>query len=532
MVIPQPKSVLDLCRGGWRPYLCIASAGFLLYLRTLFFDFSYLDDNVLILDNQVFLRQLSNIIPAFRMDIFHILHSSAAYYRPLLTVSFILDAQWGGSSPGAYHLTNLLIHLCASCLVYRFLMALDYGEAAALFWALAFTVHPALTQAVAWIPGRNDSLVALFVLAAFLSLVSFLRTGSPSSALAHLLCFAFGLLTKESAVGLVPMGLFYWAASAKAGRRFRDGALLLSGWGVVLALWLALRQAALRNPIHMAIADMAVAVWRNLPAVIPSVGKMFLPFDLSVLPILRDMSFFYGFVAVAALAGALWASRKKSWPRVVFGLAWFLVFLLPSFIRPNPAIAADFLEHRLYLPMVGVIVLLCETSWLKARAAGLGGLVLAALALGAFVHSRNFEDRMAFWKNAAETSPHSPLAHRNLGAMYYLDGQPSLAEPEYRRALELNPRELMAHNNLGLICMERGLLPEAEKEFLQELAVNPSYDNAFLNLGILRYRQGRGAEAAALWKRALEINPNLLAARRNLAAYEQDRRGLSPRRGH
>jgi len=506
----------------------------LVYLRTLFFGYTYLDDNALVLDNQIFLRHLSNIIPAFGVDVFHVLHSATVYYRPLLTISFILDAQWGGASPGAYHLTNLLIHLCASCLIYRFLTALAYGPEEGLFWSLAFTVHPVLSQAVAWIPGRNDSLLAIFVLAAFISLVGFLRTRKMRLLLGHLSCFALGLLTKESAACVVPLGLCYWASAVEGRGRIRNGMVLLSGWGLVLALWFFLRQSALQNPIHMTMTDMARAVWHNSPAVIPLAGKIFFPLDLSVMPVLRDMSFLYGFAAIGGLSAALWASSKKSWPRVLFGLSWFFLFLWPSFIRPNPAIAAEFLEHRLYLPIVGIIILLCETSWLKdrvvssQRGADLAGLILAALALGAFNHSRNFQDRQSFWSNAVETSPHSPLAHRNLGAMYYLGGQPSLAEPEYRKALELNPLEPMAHNNLGLIYMAQGLLPEAEQEFLRELAINPSYDKAFLNLGDLRYRQGRGGDAAVLWIKALESNPVCSEACRNLADYYKKNKDIAP----
>lgn len=506
------------CIRGQRPYFCIALVGFLLYLRTLFFGYTYLDDNALILDNQNFLRQFSNIIPAFRMDVFQVLHSAAAYYRPLLTASLILDAHFGGVSPGFYHLTNLLIHLCVSCLVYRFLMSLECEKAAALFWALVFTVHPVAAQAVAWIPGRNDSLMAMFVLAALISLTGFFRTGRRGWILAHFLCFAFAIFTKESALGLVPLGLLSWATLTKERRRFRDAAFLLSGWGLTLALWFFLRRAALRHPLQMALADMARSFMGNLPAVVPSAGKIFFPFDLSVFPILRDMSFAYGYAAAGVLAAALWAARKKSWPRTVFGLTWFCLFLLPSF-----AISADFLEHRLYIPMIGVIVIICETRWFEGHVAsskigsGLAGLALVALAVGAFVHSRNFADRLSFWKNAVETSPHSPMAHRNLGAIYYLDGQPNLAEPEYRKALELNPFEQMAHNNLGLIYMHQGRLRDAEEEYRKELAVNPSYDNVFFNYGLLCYAEGRFVDAASLWKKTLEINPDYMDACRNLA---------------
>ena len=102
------------------PCLLIISLGFLIYCQTLFFKFTYLDDNVLILDNYYFLKNITNIFKAFRVDVFYILHASAAYYRPSLIVSFILDAQLGKTHPFIYHFTNLNLHLLASCLLFKF----------------------------------------------------------------------------------------------------------------------------------------------------------------------------------------------------------------------------------------------------------------------------------------------------------------------------------------------------------------------------------------------------------------------------
>ena len=43
--------------------------------------------------------------------------------------------------------------------------------------------------------------------------------------------------------------------------------------------------------------------------------------------------------------------------------------------------------------------------------------------LTSFIYSHKYKDKYAFWESAVVTSPHSPLAHRNLGAMYHLDGK-------------------------------------------------------------------------------------------------------------
>ena len=156
----------------WKPYFWIAVVGFLLYARTVLFKFVYLDDNSLILDNFFFIRRLSNIAAAFRNDVFISSSFADAYYRPLLTTSFILDAQLSGQSPVLYHLSNIIYHIIASMLVYKLFKTLKIKKDTSLILALVFVVHPVLTQAVAWIPGRNDSLLTIFFISSFLLNIS------------------------------------------------------------------------------------------------------------------------------------------------------------------------------------------------------------------------------------------------------------------------------------------------------------------------------------------------------------------------
>ena len=157
---------------SWRPYLWIVLAGFLLYFKTLFYDLTYLDDNVWVLDYQWFLKNFSNSLQVFRRpDIV-----SGLFYRPLLNLSFIISAQMSGSSPFAYHLTNILTHLLAASLFFSLLNKLNYSRELSFLFSLIFTVHPVLTQAVVWIPGRTDSLLGVFVLTSFIFFLNFLKT--------------------------------------------------------------------------------------------------------------------------------------------------------------------------------------------------------------------------------------------------------------------------------------------------------------------------------------------------------------------
>ncbi len=191
-------------------FFWIAGLGLLTYIWTVFFGFTYLDDQSLILDNLFFLKNLGNIPTAFVTDVFRILHVPTAYYRPLLTVSFMFDAQLSGSNPFFYHLTNVIIHVATSCVVFIFLQKIKIKEEVAFLLSAIFAVHPVLSQAVAWIPGRNDSLLTLFSLLSFVFSINFVESGKSRDIIWHIVFFAAALLTKESALLVAPLIVLYY----------------------------------------------------------------------------------------------------------------------------------------------------------------------------------------------------------------------------------------------------------------------------------------------------------------------------------
>src|SRR4030065_479923 len=133
---------------GRNPYIFIVATSILVYARSLFFGFTYFDDNVLILESLFFLKNIGNFFNTFTMEVFHVLHASAAYYRPMLTISYMMDAIFAGENPFLYHFTSVLIHILNSCLVYLALKKLKLSKDLSFIMAAIFTVHPILIQGV------------------------------------------------------------------------------------------------------------------------------------------------------------------------------------------------------------------------------------------------------------------------------------------------------------------------------------------------------------------------------------------------
>lgn len=468
---------------GWRVYFFIFVLGLLLYSRTLFFDFSYLDDNTLIIDNYPIISNVKNIGLVFGSDAFF--SPDKFYYRPLLTLSFMADAAIAGALPVVFHFSNILWHILAAILVFRLFLKWQGSRNLALAFSLLFLVHPVLTQAVAWIPGRNDSILTVFVLAGFLAFLNFCDSPRLLYYIAYLSFLFLALLTKETAIFLPVLVVFYFLFISPKKVAIVDRYLLLGGSAVIGFSWFLMRHFALGGETTQ-YSDALIQIIRNSPAILVYLGKLIFPFNLAVFPILPDSSKLYGLIVLGLLAAAWFFSREKRNNYVIFSFLWFFLFLLPSFIRINGL--PDFLEHRLYLSFVGFMLFLGELRGVKSLDFGrknvkiVTAIILLFLAGLTWFHSAKFSDRFTFWQAAAASSPHSPLAQRNLGVMYYFNRDVKQAQYYYQKALDLNPREPMVHNNLGVIYLDQKDYVRAEKEFKAELIVNPNYDKALANL--------------------------------------------------
>ncbi len=493
---------------GWRPYFIILTLGFLLYSQTLFFNFTYLDDNALILDNYPIISNFQNVGAIFKNDVFF--SPDKFYYRPILNLSFMSDAAIAGSLPVIFHLTNILLHILVAGLVFSLFSRWQPSRPLAFSFSLLFLVHPVLSQAVAWIPGRNDSLLAVFILASFLSFLNFTDQPRLRSYIAYLFFLFLALLTKETAIFFPLMIFFYFLVLEPRKVLVSDRWLIAAGSVLVGFFWFLMRHFALGGETTQANAALEQII-HNSPAFLVYLGKLLFPFNLSVFPILADSRLIYGLFALPLFILAWVFSRTKRNKYIIFSLFWFFLFLAPSFIRINGL--PDFLEHRLYLSFIGFLLFLAEIDRIKdldfkrKNVKIITAALLIFLALLAWRHSADFRNRLVFWQAAASSSPHSPLVEKNLGTMYYLDGNFSEAEIYYQNALALNAQEAMVHNNLGVIYLAQGDYRQAEQEFRNELSLNPRYDKALFNLGDLFYREKKYSEAAQFWLETLRVNP-------------------------
>ncbi|MBM3403606.1 MAG: tetratricopeptide repeat protein [Bacteroidetes bacterium] len=525
--LPEPeKKYLK----GFYPLLWMAIIAFVLYGQTISYSYCYLDDNALILDQMEKLKDISYIPQTFKEDAFHTTAGTGFYYRPLLTTSFVIDAAIGDGNFRIFHISNIIYHILAAFFLFLLLVELGYDRMKCFLFGLIFLVHPVLTHAVAWVPGRNDSLLAIFLFPSFLFLLRYLKNGKIGDLVVHLILYILALFSKETAIVIPAVALVYMLFIHR--RWTAKSFYPIIAWVIITPIWMKIRFDVLGGSHGYPMADSIESIITNLLALLTFFGKTLFPFQLSVFPILPDMqvSLFLGILCLIILFVIFIFTRNKRLGYWLFAIAWFIGFIILSFIKTKSQ-KPDFTEHRVYISMLGFFILFLESDLLrKANVKNIFFRIsfIAIIILFAFLtfkHSRHYKDRLAFWTNAVETSPTHAFNFNNLGAMYFLDGDLVTAEKLFRQAIRINPEEPLANGNLGLVLMRTERPAEAEKYYLKEVEINPLYDNVYYNLGLLYLNAGLTDQAIVLWEKTLQINPYYSDAYHGLAMiYEKLKR--------
>lgn len=420
----------------------------------------------------VMLAYLPALAASFQFDDYGVIvdnpqvHGLAAWWqsmpgiRPLLKLSYAVN--WSVSPhPVGFHAFNLAVHALNVLLVWalaaHWLRALAPGVTqpvlGAAWVALLFALHPAATEAVAYVSGRSVSLMALFYLAALWLHAQPGRHAAPLSALA----FALALGVRETAVTLpVALWLLAWFRNEPTSKTLpglRWHALVLLAAGIAALTWPgydrffqhSLQTRSAGPQLLGQLEAHAHLFWHSLVGLQTNIDP-----DLRVPLRWSAQASVSATALLAAMAMAL-ASRRR-WPWLGFGIAWYLLQLAPgNSLLPRLDLAND---RHLYLALPGVALLLV-VPLLSLRRPWLAGAALCGLALlmsqATFRRNIDYRDEVSLWTATVADSPEKARPWSNLGWARQLQGDLSGARQAYECALALQPDHPRALINLSLL---------------------------------------------------------------------------------
>ena len=199
----------------------------------------------------------------------------------------------------------------------------------------------------------------------------------------------------------------------------------------------------------------------------------------------------------------------------LFGALWFVIFLFPTFIQQNPQAHFFAFEHRLYLPLIGILIIMIELINIpqiniQSSFQKYGFALVLLLFFGiTFSHSRTFTDPYTFYDKAISSSPKSVIAYNGFGKLLLEDKKYAEAIKAFKKSYEYKPDDIQTTGKIGEIYMKNLNNPkEAIVWFKKTLAIDTNSIEAAVSIGDAYWNFLHDtANAITAYSKALIVDP-------------------------
>jgi tetratricopeptide (TPR) repeat protein len=503
-----------------------------LYLATLGHGFVY-DDGVEVVDNTR-VHGWSHVGEVFTSTAWTGAlkgggHDPPPLYRPLTSLTYVVNYSLTGLQPWSYHLLNVLLHALCSLLVYWLARVWRAPAEVALAAGLIFAAHPIHVEVVANVCGRKDLLVACGLLGAVgchrLALLGTWRWG-----VGAWLALLAALFSKE--IGVVGVGLIlvqdlaFWRETRP---RLRRALTLYSAYavataGFLLARWqvvggLGLSEVAYRdNPlahegsvVRLLTAVKVLGLGLGLQVLPVRLSPDYSPWAIELVRSATDPLFLVSLLALAALV----VLPLLLWRRSPWGLLLLSLYALPLVLTANLLfpIGAVFGERFLHLSNAASCLLLglgfgaLRARWKPYLAWGVLVIVLVFFGLGTVRYALVWKSDYTLFAHAAKVRPGSHRLQEKWGEVLNQAGDTEAAIAAYQRSLAIIPDNYLARLKLALLLDRSDRRIEAEALFEELVRGAPNNTAVLYSLATQRRDRQRLQEAEVLWRRVLSIDP-------------------------
>ncbi|UCF06321.1 MAG: tetratricopeptide repeat protein [bacterium] len=480
-------------------------------------------------------------------------------YRPVRWITYALEYSVWGLNPVGFHLTNLLIHVACTVLVYLFASAILRSRVASFFAALLFALHPVHTEAVNNVANRPDLLATLFVL---LAIVLYAHRGrSVLFYFTSLVAFILGLLSKEAVSLTFPLLIvafdWYFDRTDSIKSFFRKHLRYQAPFFAILVLNLIV--ASYNRMISERVTEVSGHLEVSTETSGTSFAQMFgiaaraianyvrlliLPTNLTAeypfpdaAPLHTPAVFFSILLMIVLVACIVWSYRR--WHGASFGILWVCLTLVPvaNFIPLTPHFIA---ERYLYAPSVGFCIIVAvflrhlydrrfeHMPAVFQRYAALLCIAIVCVfsALMTIRRNADWESDITLWSKTVRQQPSSMIAYNNLGYAYQRAGMLDSAARAYQSAIIINPTYVMSRYNLASILAKRERYDEALEQYIAIARIDPTFVRAYYGMGSIYAWKKQTERAIEAFEEAVRRYPRYAKAHYRLGMLYRSRGSL------
>jgi len=544
------------------------------------FDFVNFDDHVYVTEN-------IHVQSGITLDGLRWAFSTtyAEFWHPLTWLSLMLDNQLYGAAASGYHVTNLILHLLSTLLLFWLFCRMTGAIWRSAFVAALFALHPFHVESVAWISERKDVLSAFFWMLTLCLYVYYTEKPVIKRYLPVLISFVLALMSKPMVVTLplILILLDYWPlnrlesrktetarafdlpVSANKEKKKNKGknkapsdapkenisqthALKLPETKIagIIPVW----QIWEKTPLFVLSAVFSVitiharykppvngitlsARLANAPvAFVAYLEKTFWPHDLTVfypysgqLPVWQIIGAIIVIIAISA-AVVIMANRL---PFLLAGWLWFTITIAPvtGIISVGTSAYAD---RYHYLPSIGIAVMLAwgipflmkRKETRKKILFPAGIIFLLIMALLTRQQCGYWQDSAVLWDHALRVTKNNYMAQSCLAKLLYKQGKIGESLDRFNEAIRLKPDDSPNYNDRGNVFFNMGHYQRAIEDFNKAIGLQPDYAAAYFSRGVVYARLDQYQNAIGDYNEAIRLNPDYYDAYYNRGiAYDK-----------
>jgi len=482
-----------------------------------------LDDNVYILGNQ-FIRHLDwhNL-----KEIFSVFFQGN--YHPVTLLSYAIEYKFFGLNPFVFHLTNYILHLLNTLLVYWFIKQFTGKIWVAAITALFFGIHPMHVESVAWISERKDVLYTFFFLLSLISYVKYLSVEKKNSYLVWtFLWFLLSLLSKPAAVCLpFVLILLDYYRYRKISRQMVINKITFFLLAIIFGVITIFSQHSFQDNEKI---NQFYTVFDRIFLVSYSIAfylvKAFIPFHFSVMyyyPVKSGNMLpteYYATLPVLFLLiwGVLKSGRFKK--ELVFGLLfYFITIALELQILPAGQVLVS--ERYSYIPYIGIFfiagqlyVYVKENKLMlaeKIKPVFMPLLILMAIIFSLIAYQRNkvWKNGEVLFTDVVTKYPQYSFGWYTLGNSENSKGDYDAAIINYTKAIELSPTFTDVYLNRGNSEFTEKNLDAAIADYSKVIELAPNTFLAYLDRGLVEDAKENPDAAIADYTKAIQLDSSM-----------------------
>ncbi len=459
------------------------------------FDFVNIDDAVYVTENNFVCSGIT--LDGFRWAF---ITTYAEFWHPLTWLSLMLDSNFYGLNAGGYHLTNLLLHILSTLMLFWLFLRMTKEIWKSAFVAALFALHPLHVESVAWIAERKDVLSAFFWMLTLCLYVFYTEKPVVKRYLLVLLCFVCGLMSKSMVVTLpvVMLLLDYWPLGRLQSNNNKLSEIKIAG---IIPLW----QLQEKTPFFIFSAISSIITFyaqykssikdfpfpfgsrmANAPvSFVTYLERIFWPHDLAFFYPFSDQFPVWqvcGSVLLILAISAVVIVVMKRLPYLFVGWLWYTITILPVIGIIHVGIGKHAMADRYtYLPSVGIVIMLAWGIPLLIKSEDIrkkilvpaGIVVLVILAFLTWKQCRYWENSIELFSHTLHITPDYTNGYYNRGIAYDKIGQYQLAINDYNKAISLDANYVNAYNNMGIVYGKLGQYQRAIENFNRAIGLAP-----------------------------------------------------------